>query len=325
MEREATLRKKSDLLVNSWKNISSYQSVLGLVVIFLVGCIFSDRFFTINNLMNLLRQAPITGFMALSLTLVIISGGIDLSVDGVLALSAVTAALFMPQLGMWPTIIMCMAIGAIIGCTNGVIITKWKLEPFIVTMGMSVITRGFAFIVTDGRTIFNPLPPQFQFVANGHIGPVPAPFVLMFLIYILAWFVMKNTSFGRYIYFLGGNEEACRLAGIKTKLNRILIFMLSGLFAAIAGLFHLSRVNAGDPTAATGQNLFAIACVIIGGNNFSGGKGNVWKTLVGLFIITLIYNIMNLLGINFYYQLVAQGVIVIISIILSVQKFSQKA
>lgn len=308
-------------LKQAGQNLSLYQSVIGLIALLLLGAIFSDRFLTVNNLINLLRQAPIIGFMALSLTLVIISGGTDLSVDGTLALSAVMAALYIPQLGVVPTIVMCVSIGAVIGLVNGFIITHWKLEPFVVTLGMQTITRGLAFIATGGRTIFNPLPPSFQFLANGHFfGVIPAPFVFMFLTYFFMYLVMKYTAFGRYIYFLGGNEEACRLAGIKTSLQRVLIFMLSGIFASIAGLFHLSRVNAGDPTAATGQTLMAIACVIIGGNSFSGGKGNVWLTLVGLMIITMIFNIMNLLGISFYYQLVAQGVIVITSVVLSKQQ-----
>ncbi|MEW6226547.1 MAG: ABC transporter permease [Bacillota bacterium] len=307
-----------DSLVAIRRRLAPYSTVFGLTALFLASSIISPVFLTPTNLMNILRQMPILGFMALGMTLVIISGGIDLSVGGVLSLAAVGTAMLLPRLGALLTVPVIIAIGAVIGSLNGFIVSKWKLEPFVVTLGMQTVATGFSFMWSGGRTVIvNNIPDVVVALSNESVGPVPLSIVLMGGTYLVFWFWMRRSVFGRYIYALGGNEEVSYLSGVNVRLVRIVVFVISGSLSAVAGIFHFSRVLSGDPTAGGGIPLFVIASVIIGGTKFNGGRGSVALTIIGLLIIGIINNILNLLGATYYLQLIVQGVIIISAVLVS--------
>lgn len=300
------------------RQMGKYSTFFGLIGLFVVSSIISPVFLTSTNLMNILRQTPILGFMALGMTMVIISGGIDLSVGGTLSLAAVGTAVLLPKLGGLLTVLAVVGIGAVIGLINGVVVSKWKLEPFVVTLGMQTVATGFAFLWSGGRTVIvNNIPNSIVALANNSVGVVPLSIILMGLAYILIFLWMRQSVFGRYIYALGGNEEVSYLSGINVRVVRVMVFVLSGCLSAVAGVFHFSRVLSGDPTAGGGIPLFVIASVIIGGTRFNGGRGSVALTIIGLAIIGIINNILNLLGASYYLQLIVQGVIIISAVLVS--------
>lgn len=299
-------------------NIERYTTIFGLVGIFIVSSIISPVFLKPANLMNILRQIPINGFMALGMTIVILSGGIDLSVGGVLSLSSVATALLLMQFGVIPTVIMIIIIGASMGFINGFILSRWDLEPFVVTLGVQTIASGLAFYWSNGRTvIIDNVPDSINALSNANIGPIPLSIILMSVAYIFMWFILKKTVFGRYIYAIGGNEEVCYLSGVNLKLVRLLIFVISGVTAAIAGIFHVSRISVGDPASGATVTMFVIASVIVGGTKFNGGRGGVGLTIIGLLVIGILNNILNLIGVSYYFQMVIQGIIIISAVLVT--------
>lgn len=297
--------------------LGKYASVVGLAVLIGMSIMLSRSFLSPNNLVNVLRQLSIVGFMALGMTMVIISGGIDLSMGGVLGFSAVMSALLINK-NPFLAIVLPLLAGLFFGAMNGLAVTKGRVEPFICTIGMQTIARGFAFIACNGRTVLpGAVPRWLDFLANGKIGPLPAPFFLLLAAFVGIGFILSKTVAGRYIYAVGGNAEAARLAGINVDLVRMCVFVASGFLAALAGIFHFSRISVGDPTAGTGFELLAISATIVGGNSFSGGIGGVTFTMIGLLIIQIITNILNLTGVTFYWQEVVRGAMIIGAVLVS--------
>ncbi len=300
---------------------NKYITLSGLLALIFVSSLLSDAFLTVPNFFNIIRQITILGFMSLGMTLVILSGGIDLSVGAILALSAVGSAQLILETDISPYMVILIMVlaGGLVGFCNGLIIAKGEAEPFLVTLGMHIILRGVAFIICNARTL--PLgdntPPMIRFIANGFIGPVPMPVILIGVFYVLLALIMYHTVFGRYIYALGGNAEVVRLAGVSVVWMKVKVYTLSGMLSAIAGIIHISRINAGDPTAGDLKVLPVIAAVIIGGTRFIGGVGNVLYTVIGLLIVGIINNILNLLGAVYYIQMIAQGITVIVAVIIS--------
>ncbi len=300
---------------------NKYVTLSGLLALILVSSLLSDAFLTVPNFFNIIRQITILGFMSLGMTLVILSGGIDLSVGAILALSAVGSAqlILVTDVSPYMIILIMVLAGGLVGFCNGLIITKGGAEPFLVTLGMHIILRGVSFIICNGRTL--PLgdktPPEIRFIANGFIGPIPMPVILIGIFYLIFALIMYHTIFGRYIYALGGNAEVVRLAGVSVLWMKVKVYILSGMLSAIAGIIHISRINAGDPTAGDLKVLPVIAAVIIGGTRFVGGIGNVLFTIIGLLIVGIINNILNLLGAVYYVQMIAQGITVILAVIIS--------
>jgi len=323
MEKESNGRNMlSQALLRKTVGIANrYITLSGLLALVLVSSLLSDAFLTLPNLFNIIRQITILGFMSLGMTLVILSGGIDLSVGAILALSAVGSAQLILETDISPymVILIMVVAGGLVGFCNGIIIAKGEAEPFLVTLGMHIILRGVAFIICNARTL--PLgdntPPMIRFIANGFIGPVPMPVILIGVFYLILALIMYHTVFGRYIYALGGNAEVVRLAGISVVWMKIKVYTLSGMLSAMAGIIHISRINAGDPTAGDLKVLPVIAAVIIGGTRFIGGVGNVLYTVIGLLIVGIINNILNLLGAVYYIQMIAQGITVILAVIIS--------
>ena len=294
-----------------------YGSSIALIGLFILSSYISPYFLTKINIFNLLRQSSIFGFMSLGMTLVILSGGIDLSVGGVMTLCSILAAILSGKINPLLIILLPIMVGGIFGLANGLIIAKFKVEPFVITLGSQFVAFGFGYSLCGGRTVLPTLSPQIEFLCNGFIGSVPFPVILLVTTYAIFGFLMSNTAFGRHINALGGNERAVQFCGINVSLMKIVIYSISGCLAGFSGVLMLSRSTVGDPTAGIAVVLTIIASVIVGGNHFVGGIGNVGFTLIGLLILGILGNILNMLGVVFYVQQIIQGIIVITAVVIS--------
>ncbi len=307
-------------LLGEFKNKLGILFVLILLII--IMSILSESFLTMFNLMNVARQITIVAILGIGMTFVILSGGIDLSVGSIVALvGSVTAGLLLSGYHLGIAITFGLFVGLAIGIINGVVTTYGKIPSFIVTLGMMTVARGFALVYTDGYPISG-LPSSFSFIGRGFIGPIPFPVIIMIVCFTIGYVVLKYTRFGRNVYALGGNEEAARLSGIKTKFTNVSVFAISGLTAAIAGIILASRLSSGQPSAAVAMELDAIAAVVIGGTSFSGGKGSIVGTLIGAAIMGVISNGLNLLGVSSYWQMIAIGFIIVLAV--WIDQFKQK-
>lgn len=294
-----------------------YGSSIALIGLFILSSYISPYFLTKINIFNLLRQSSIFGFMSLGMTLVILSGGIDLSVGGVMTLCSILAAILSGKINPLLIILLPIMVGGIFGLANGLIIAKFKVEPFVITLGSQFVAFGFGYSLCGGRTVLATLSPQINFLCNGFIGSVPFPVILLVTTYAIFGFLMRNTAFGRHINALGGNERAVQFCGINVSLMKMVIYSISGCLAGFSGVLMLSRSTVGDPTAGIAVVLTIIASVIVGGNHFVGGIGNVGFTLIGLLILGILGNILNMLGVVFYVQQIIQGIIVITAVVIS--------
>lgn len=306
-----------------WKlNIKKLGPLVGLLLLCIVLTFLSDSFFTVDNWLNILRQVSINALIAFGMTFVILTGGIDLSVGSVLALSSAFAAGLMAN-GMNGVFAMMIGIsaGLAMGALNGVIITKGRVAPFIATLATMTIFRGATLVYTEGRPITGFSDElAFQMIGRGYFLGIPVPVVLMLVAYVLLYVVLKKTTFGRHTYAIGGNEEATRLSGIRVDRLKIWIYSLTGGLAALAGLILTSRLNSAQPTAGTAYELDAIAAVVLGGTSLSGGRGWIFGTLIGALIIGVLNNGLNLLNVSSFYQQVIKGVVILLAVILDRRK-----
>ena len=289
-----------------------YGTVLGLVFLSAVLWALTPHFLTVSNLLNIAQQTSINAIIAAGMTFVIISGGIDLSVGSIVALSGVALGVMWQgnQAPMWPGIVVALAVGAACGVVNGALISIGRLPPFIATLGMMSVARGAALLFTEGRPISG-FDEQFRLVATGHVGFVPAPVIVMVVVYALAHLVLTRTTFGRYVYAIGGNEEAARLSGVAVRFHKTAIYAVSGAMSAIAAVVLTARLNSAQPIAGMMYELDAIAAAVIGGTSLMGGEGSLFGTLVGALIMGVLRNGLNLLGVSsFLQQIVIGGVIV---------------
>lgn len=290
--------------------------LLGLLLLGIILTILSDRFLSVNNLLNVARQVSINAIISVGMTLVILTGGIDLSVGSILALSgSITAGLMAGGTTLVVALIAGIAIGSLLGIVNGLLVTKGKIQPFIATMGMMTIARGVTLVYTEGRPITG-MEGAFRFLGGGYVVGIPFPVILMAIIFAVAYFVLKKTCFGRYIYAIGGNEEAARLSGIRTDQVIVAVYTLAGFFAGLGGIIMASRLNSAQPTAGMGFELDAIAAVVLGGTSLSGGIGTIGGTLIGALIIGVLDNGLNLLNVSSFYQQVAKGLVILIAVLL---------
>lgn len=300
--------------------IGKFGSLLALVLLMIILTILSDKFFTVNNIMNIARQSTINALLALGMLLPILTAGIDLSVGSILAISIMTMGVVSVSMGISPIIgiLVCLIVGAGFGFLNGVLLTKLHLpHPFISTLGTMNIARGLALIITGAAPIAG-FPFLIQYFGSEYIGPIPVSFVVVLLIYCIFHVFLTRSQTGRYIYAIGGNKEAARLSGINVDRVLIIVYTLSGLMAGLAGLMMVGRVNSAFPLAGSGYELDAIAAVIIGGASFLGGVGNVWGTLVGVFIIAILRNGLNLLNVSADFQMAVIGLVIIMAVFIDV-------
>jgi ribose/xylose/arabinose/galactoside ABC-type transport system permease subunit len=285
--------------------------VVGLVVLGVILWILTPHFLTVSNLLNVAQQTSINAIVAAGMTFVIIAGGIDLSVGSIVALSGVAlGALLQGGQPIAVALIGAIAAGVLCGFVNGLLISIGRLPPFIATLGMMSVARGAALLFTEGRPVSG-FAESFRWLATGSIGFIPAPVIVMVAIYAVAHLVLTRTTFGRYVYAIGGNEEATRLSGVPVAFHKTAIYCVSGLMSAAAAIVLTARLNSAQPIAGMMYELDAIAATVIGGTSLMGGEGSLGGTLVGALIMGVLRNGLNLLGVSsFLQQIVIGGVIV---------------
>ena len=306
--------------VNRSFDVRGLLQRFGLVISFLLLCavlsLLSDRFLTLGNLVNVLRQSSINGIIAVGMTFVILTAGIDLSVGAVLALSAVvTASLLQQDLPVALAMAAGLGLGAVLGLVNGSIISRTRVPPFIATLGMMTVARGLTLTFTQGRPITG-LPPAFRFIGTGSLGPVPSPIVIAGLVFLFGYLLLDRTRYGVAIRAIGNNPVAARYAGISTRRYTTFVYVLAGFLAALAGMILTARLNSAQPTAGLSYEFDAIAAVVVGGTSFSGGEGGLGGTLLGVLVITVLNNGLNLLNVSSFWQPVVTGVVIALALLL---------
>ncbi|PTE42730.1 ribose ABC transporter permease [Staphylococcus equorum] len=291
---------------------------IGLILLVIIISALNSAFLEPSNLFNLLRQVSINGLIAFGMTFVILTGGIDLSVGSTLALSSAMVAILMVS-GVDSIIALLLGciFGAVLGAVNGLLITLGKMAPFIATLATMTVFRGLTLVITDGNPITNLNGSYaFQLFGRGYFLGIPVPAVTMFITFIILYILLHKTVFGRQTYAMGGNEKAAFISGIKVNKLKIMIYSLAGLMSAMAGAILTSRLNSAQPTAGMSYELDAIAAVVLGGTSLTGGKGRILGTLIGVLIIGVLNNGLNLLGVSSFYQQVVKGVVIIIAVLI---------
>jgi ribose/xylose/arabinose/galactoside ABC-type transport system permease subunit len=304
--------------------LKKYAVVIGFVGIVVALSFRSPAFLTATNLLNLVRQTSIHGIMAVGMTFVILTGGIDLSVGSILALAGGLGA-SLEHRG-WPVLLVVAAtvlIGSFLGWVNGMVITKGKVTPFVVTLGTMSIARGAAHLFTNAQPISG-FSPAFRFLGAGEVCHVPVPILLFLFSVGAAAVLLQRTRFGRYLYAIGGNLQAARLSGIPVDRCTTAAYVLCGLTAALSAAVLTARLNAAESIAGTGYELDVIASVVIGGTSLAGGRGSVWGTLLGALLIGTINNGMNLMQISAYFQLVVKGAMIVGAVLLDRLRVSSR-
>lgn len=295
-------------------NLGVMMALLFFVAIF---SILSDRFLTFDNFINVSRQISANVIIACAMTFVIITAGIDLSVGSLVAVSGVVlAGLMWNYFVPWPAaILITLVVVALFGVLNGWAVAKQGLNPLIVTLAMMTAARGVALSLSGGEPIFVE-DPVILAVGNSYLGPIPYPIIIAVIIMIISHIVLTRTKLGRYVYAVGGNEEAARISGINVGRIKMFVYTLSAVFSAIAGIIFAGRLYSGNPTAGGGTELDVIAAVVIGGTSLFGGVGTIGGTLLGAFIVGIISNGLTILNVPFYYQLMAKGLVIYIAILI---------
>ncbi|TMI66062.1 MAG: ribose ABC transporter permease [Bacteroidetes bacterium] len=307
--------------------IKRFQSLIALLLLCVILSILTDKFFTAENGLNVLRQVAVNACIATGMTLIVLTGGIDLSVGSVLALcGAVTAGLFKNGLefpssdlfvGFTITgaLLAGLLLGALLGWFNGFTVTKFNVPPFVATLAMLTIARGFTMLYTKGHPISN-LGNDFAFIGSGSLIGIPVPVWLAIVVVLIAVFITQKTKLGRYIYAIGGNEQAAKLSGINIKKVKMTVYAIAGALAALGGIIVTARLDSAQPNAGMSYELDAIAAVVIGGTSLSGGKGSVWGTVMGAIIIGVLNNGLVLLNVSPFWQQVVKGGVILLAVII---------
>ncbi|WP_455538758.1 ribose ABC transporter permease [Terrisporobacter sp.] len=297
-----------------------YKSLIGLLALIIVVSILSPSFLSTKNIFNILRQTSVNGVIAAGMTFVILTGGIDLSVGSILAISgAVCASLLTSGQNIFVAVIAALIVGTVVGFINGFIITKGKLQPFIATLATMTVLRGLTLVFTDGKPITlgsGDLALNFGKIGGGKIFNIPTPALIMIITFIICAYILRCTQMGRYTYALGSNEEATKLSGINTDKIKIAVYTISGILAAVAGIIITSRLYSAQPTAGDGYELDAIAAVVLGGTSLTGGKGKITGTIIGALIIGILSNALNILDVSSYYQMMVKGAVILVAVLL---------
>lgn len=326
MSQATTVDEAGSVRGRVWRaKAASFVQRQGALLALLLVCVFGvaryEFFLTEENLTNVLRQNSMLGLVALGMTFVILTGGIDLSVGSLVAVAGVVAAGFSGQ-GLLAATLAGVALSTALGLTNGLVIAKARIQPFIVTLAMMIAARGLALIYTDEKSVsVSPAASAFREVGRGKVElgfvSIPYPVLILVAAYVVGWLVLNYTRFGRHVFSLGDNEEAARLMGLNVGRVTVGVYTLSGALAGLAGVMLASRLGAGQPVAAVGWELDAIAAVVVGGTLLTGGQGGVGSTLVGVLLLSLILNIFNLEGwISPWWQLVLRGVILLAVVVI---------
>lgn len=301
------------------------STTIGLALLFIIMSIITTDFLTVDNLLNVARQSAVLCIMAVAMTFIIITGGIDLSAGSQLAVSGVlVSGLIIAGVPIPLAILVTILAGGMIGLFMGTVISTQNIPPFIVTLAMTTILSGIAFVYTQGTPVVI-TDAIFREIGRGYIGPIPTAIVIMIVVAIIGHVLLSHTRFGRYVYTIGDNEEAARLCGINVKWVKTGVYAFGGAITAIAGIVLASRLSSGSPNAGTGSELDAIAAVVLGGTNLFGGEGKITGTLMGVAIISILNNGLNLLNVSSYNQLMIKGVVILLAVWLNSIKARKKA
>lgn len=299
--------------------IIKYRVLLIFLILVIVASFLSDNFLTFSNVMNVLRQVSIMAIIAAGMTLVILTAGIDLSVGSVLAFSgAIAAGMITANVPIFIVLLITLIVGLLLGYTNGLFVAKFGVPAFITTLALMVIARGLTLVYTGGYPITISSGP-FGKIGGGTWFGIPIPIYIMIAVYLILHFVLKNTSFGRYVYAIGGNEEATKLAGVNVKYIKATVYGIAGLLSGLAAIIYTSRLMSAQPTAGQGLEMDAIAAVIIGGTSLAGGKGGVMGTLIGALIIGVLDNILNLMNVSPFYQDIVKGAVILVAVLADIR------
>ncbi len=318
-ESPAPLRKRRILLF-----LSEYGIAIALLLELLIFSQLSPYFFTADNLLNVSLQVSITAIIAAGMTFVILTSGIDLSVGSLVAFSGILATSVLKSASPFGTALLLASLAGIgfgmaSGWIAGMCITKLTITPFIATLALMTIWRGASFLWTDGRPVWE-LPDQFSVLGSGRIAGVPFPTLVMLAVFAVAYVVLTRTTFGRYIYAVGGNKEAARLAGIATDSVIIRAYIISGGLSAVSGILLASRMNSGQPNAGLMYELDVIAAVVVGGTSLFGGRGSIVGTFLGAMLIGILRNGLNLMNVSSYLQMIVLGVVILLAVMLDQMK-----
>lgn len=297
--------------------LQTYMLIFIVIGLGLILSIISNNFLTTSNLLNVVRQIAINGILAIGMTIVCLTGGIDLSVGSIVALSGIITAGILRDYNA-PTaliVVIAIAVGGVMGLYNGYFVAYWNAAPFVVSLSMMTIARGMTYVYSDGRPISN-LPERFLVLGKGSILGIPLPTVILILVFVLASVMLTKLKFGRYIYAVGGNEHAAMVSGINVKRIKMMVYVLSGMACGIAAIILTARVSAGLPTAGNGYELDAIAATVIGGTSLSGGRGRLWGTMVGAILLGIVNNGLDLLNVSSFYQQIIKGLIILGAILI---------
>lgn len=318
-------RKKTQNTVN--RAVKGYFGqnwgiLLGLVILVVIFSVFGNNFLTQKNLLNLLRTCATNCYLAIGVQMAIILAGIDLTGGAIAALSGVMTVAAFQWWGMpvWTAVLLGVAIGVIVGCMNGFIVSYTGIHPFVVTLAMQSICRGAAYLVADGSPVTAYGNEVFAAIGQGALGPIPLPVIYMIIFLILDYLFLNKTQTGRHIYAVGGNEVSARFSGINVKKIKILVWTISGTLAGFCGVVLASRLASGQPATGEGYETDAIAAAVLGGTSFFGGTGSVGGLLIGVLIIGLISNGLNLMHVNSYWQFVLKGIIIIAAVYVDMMK-----
>lgn len=312
------VRQKGKYRINFKKLYEVYGMLLVFVVMMVVFAIISPNFISSTNILNILRQISITGILAIGITFVIITSGIDLSVGSTIALVTVLVA-NAQDIGIFASIIVGLGAGALVGLINGVGVAFGRVPPFVMTLGTMSMASGLAFIFSRGLPIRVDNSTFLQ-IGNGYLGKIPLPAVYFLILLIISHFILTHTKFGRYVYSIGSNEEATRLSGVNIKANIVYVYVISGLLAGVGGIIYTSQLGIGTALAGQGYELTAIAAAVVGGASLYGGSGTMWGTFLGAAIIGALSNIMNLTGVSPFIQTFLTGVIIVLAVLIKQNK-----
>ncbi|HWR23813.1 MAG TPA: ABC transporter permease [Feifaniaceae bacterium] len=306
-----------------WGRLFAGNSIAGILVAFLALCVAmslaSNVFLQVSNFLNIFQQVSINFTIAVGMTFVIISGGIDLSVGSNVALTGLIMAVLMKNygVGVGPTILIGLVCAGLIGLVNGALIAYLDLPPFIATLGTMSIARGAAYTITGGQPVYT-LPAAFLNISSRIAGVPLYAILVMAAVFLLGWYILKYTRLGRYTYAIGGNESCAKLSGISLSSVKCRVYSISGICCGVAALLLTSRLDSAVPTNAEGQEMDAIAAVVIGGTSMKGGEGSLWGTVIGVLIIGVIANGLNLLGVPQGAQRMVKGLIIVIAVVIDV-------
>lgn len=292
---------------------------IAYIVIFVLGSFLSPKFFTLSNQMSILRSQSVTMIVAFGMTFVILTGGIDLSVGSFMSLCGCIVAVFLNKTSVpLPlAIAISLLVGVLFGSVNGIFVNYMKLPPFIATLATMNVMRGTSYVVTGGRPVVFKSD-AFVRIGAGFIGQLPLPAIYVIVLFIVLWIILNRTRFGRQVYAVGGNMEAARYSGIRIGSILVRSYILSGVLSAFAGIILIARLGSGQPTIGEGSELDAIASCVVGGISMNGGHGTLLGTLLGCLIMGCISNILNLMGVNSFIQLIIKGIIIVVSVFIDV-------